>query len=371
MSSTSVAETETNVASESERGALLLDSLEIKGYRCFEHLVVEKLGRVNLIVGKNSVGKTALLEALGAYAHRGYHRILLELLYGREEMPLFFDENKQLMFPKDCVSGFSNLFIGYPQLNFDSNVSLSIGSFLSKRNKLKIYTIRTPNEGLVLVCELLRGDEMVLQTERFSFDDGRISFDTKMPPPMESRFINSGGVPNPILAALWDEIQLTEGQTKAVQALQIINSSIENVGFVAFPKDGKERIPVAVAKNLPQRKPLRSFGEGMHRLLGIALSLANCQNGFLFIDEIENGLHYSIQPNVWRMIFQTARELNVQVFATTHSADCVRAFQQAAEEDEQDEGILIRLVRQNERIKALVFDEEALGTVVEDNIEVR
>jgi uncharacterized protein YigA (DUF484 family) len=71
------------------------------------------------------------------------------------------------------------------------------------------------------------------------------------------------------------------------------------------------------------------------------------------------------------MIFQTARELNVQVFATTHSADCVRAFQKAAAKDGQDEGMLIRLVRQNERIKALVFDKEALEAVVEDNIEVR
>ncbi len=48
---------------------LLLDSLEIKGYRCFEHLTIEKLGRVNLIVGKNNVGKTALLEALWIYAN--------------------------------------------------------------------------------------------------------------------------------------------------------------------------------------------------------------------------------------------------------------------------------------------------------------
>ena len=65
---TTVAENEQIKTGEDENPALLLDSLEIKGYRCFEHLTIEKLGRVNLIVGKNNVGKTALLEALLIYA---------------------------------------------------------------------------------------------------------------------------------------------------------------------------------------------------------------------------------------------------------------------------------------------------------------
>ena len=63
MSQTVAAETEPTAA-ETQKPALLLESLEIKGYRCFEHLVIEKLGRVNLIVGSNGVGKTSLLEAI-------------------------------------------------------------------------------------------------------------------------------------------------------------------------------------------------------------------------------------------------------------------------------------------------------------------
>ena len=69
--STTVEEIEKTEASEETKNELLLDSLEIKGYRCFEHLTIEKLGRVNLIVGKNNVGKTALLEALWIYLSRG------------------------------------------------------------------------------------------------------------------------------------------------------------------------------------------------------------------------------------------------------------------------------------------------------------
>ena len=44
-------------------------SFSIKNFRCFDELTVEGMGRINLIAGKNNVGKTALLEAL--WVHGG------------------------------------------------------------------------------------------------------------------------------------------------------------------------------------------------------------------------------------------------------------------------------------------------------------
>ncbi len=109
----------------------------------------------------------------------------------------------------------------------------------------------------------------------------------------------------------------------------------------------------------------------MSRLLGIALALVNCRDGMLLVDEIECGLHYSILPDVWKLIFKTAKDLNVQVFATTHSKDCIEAFEEAAREDEESEGILIRLERQGERIVAKTIDEKRLELAVNHNVEVR
>ena len=79
--------------------------------------------------------------------------------------------------------------------------------------------------------------------------------------------------------------------------------------------------------------PLRSLGDGAVRLFGVALALANSQGGFLLIDEAENGIHHTIQRDFWRMVLLTAQANNVQVFATTHSWDCVVGFAQAAVED--------------------------------------
>lgn len=66
-------------------GKLLLESLEIQNFRGFHHLQIEKLGRVNLIVGKNNIGKTSLLEALELYARRGAPELIRQFLRSRND----------------------------------------------------------------------------------------------------------------------------------------------------------------------------------------------------------------------------------------------------------------------------------------------
>jgi hypothetical protein len=77
-----------------------------------------------------------------------------------------------------------------------------------------------------------------------------------------------------------------------------------------------------------------------------------------------------VQRDIWRAIFRLAKDLNVQVFATSHSWDCVRAFQEAASESPQD-GVLVRLSRLDDRIVPTLFSEKELKIVTRDGIEVR
>jgi AAA15 family ATPase/GTPase len=113
------------------------------------------------------------------------------------------------------------------------------------------------------------------------------------------------------------------------------------------------------------------MGDGMVRLFNLALALVNSKGGILLVDEIENGLHYSIHEKLWELVFKTARDLDVQVFATTHSWDCIEAFQRAACEDTSSEGYLIRLGWRRDDIVATVYDENDLAIVTRDHIEVR
>ena len=114
-----------------------------------------------------------------------------------------------------------------------------------------------------------------------------------------------------------------------------------------------------------------SLGDGMLRALGISLALVSVKDGILLIDEFENGLYYTVQPDLWQFIFRIARRLNVQVFATTHSWDCIEAFQRAAREDHQEEGLLIRLESKTGEIGVTLYDERELTIATREHIEVR
>jgi AAA15 family ATPase/GTPase len=112
------------------------------------------------------------------------------------------------------------------------------------------------------------------------------------------------------------------------------------------------------------------MGDGMNRVFELALGLANSKDGLLLVDELENGVHYSAQEQLWRLIFETASQLNVQVFATTHSWDCIESFQRAASAHQAD-GALISLARQDGDVKATVFNERDLEIITRESIEVR
>jgi len=166
---------------------------------------------------------------------------------------------------------------------------------------------------------------------------------------------------------------LSGNRAVALQALKTIVASLEDVNLVGASNE-IVRSPIFIAKLNGQKPiPLSSLGEGLVRAFAISLALANSQNGFLFIDEFETGLHHSVQKQMWELILNKAKELNIQVFATTHSWDCVEAFQQVAVENEGDEAMLIRLQRRKsgDGIVSILYDKEDLTIVTEDNIEVR
>ena len=89
------------------------------------------------------------------------------------------------------------------------------------------------------------------------------------------------------------------------------------------------------------------------------------------IDEAENGIHHSIQRDFWEMILRTAEENNVQVFATTHSWDCVAGFAQASTDLDDVDGALVRIERHGNDTRAVEYSEEKLEVAAKQGIEVR
>lgn len=170
---------------------------------------------------------------------------------------------------------------------------------------------------------------------------------------------------------LWDQIALTDKENHIVEALRIIEPGTDRITFIK-DEDTIQRVTVVKINRNKSVVPLRSMGDGMNRILTIILSLVNAENGFLLIDEFENGLHYTVQEDLWRMIFKLAKELNVQVFATTHSDDCIRAFAHVLDsEGNQPEGQYFRLEKFGEEIKPVFYSTSELEIATDQDIEIR
>ncbi len=378
-----------SVAVSDSRG-LHLPDLVIRGFRGIEDLAVSRLGRVNLISGKNSVGKTTLLDAVRVYAARGNYSVLLDILQTREELTDSSDEEGDEFFVPDLERLFYDG--GFPTdyyisigpkddtLRLDMKIAPLSEEFLSRQR----FSLR---EGLL--AEDLRALKVEFQNASSETPIDRLLHRYRLPRrglPRQARngesefssrilceTLGPGLLSNSDMARFWDKVALTDDEALAVETLNLIfDDVVERVTIVGNNRTSLGG-PRAVARLRAEdrRVPLKSLGDGAVRLFGVALALANSRDGFLLIDEVENGIHYSLQRDFWKMVMQTAYENNVQIFATTHSWDCIRSFAYAAMELEDVEGSLVRLYKRDNKVKSVEYSESDLRVVAEQGIEVR
>ena len=361
---------------------LILNSLEVRNFRAFHDLKIEHLGRVNLLVGKNNVGKTSLLEAIQMYASRASTPTFIwEIMRARREVKQSFIN------VRDMLAALKYLFYGRNDIR-PGLQPIQIGPINSPQEMLSIaidWSITETRDGALHTRPLEPGEDYTADNlaPRFTIQAAGTTLSYPIDPSLPQGILrlNSNEIPCILtpshglggrrLIELWDGIALTKLEADVLATLRLIAPGLVDLNFVSTPLSGGERIPVVKITDSDEPLPLYSLGDGMLRALGISLALVNAKDGILLIDEFENGLYYSVQPAVWRLIFQVARRLNVQVFVTTHSWDCVEAFEKAANADHQENGLLIRLESKQGDIVATLFDERQLGIATREHIEVR
>ena len=173
------------------------------------------------------------------------------------------------------------------------------------------------------------------------------------------------------MGEVWDTITLTDDEEKVMHALSFITDNILKIVMVNNPTESAARMPMARVKYFDQPVPLKSLGEGVNRFLSIALALVRSKGGVLLIDEIENGIHYSVHKDMWKLILREAENSNIQVFCTTHSLDAVKGLKEASEELDYEEVSVIRIESAKDRIRAVCFDRDELAIAADENIEIR
>ena len=234
----------------------------------------------------------------------------------------------------------SSLFHGFPQ--FSAAIEPIVIESMGRKEHLKLsiqtgwYTEETESDGSIR--RILQTQDHVDESEVASALVVEVNGSTRLLPltsfgryfrrssgtgfPRESRirymFVGPyGGEQTGTLGALWDRIALSAHEEDVVNALQVIDPEIMAVSMVGGEGTRQPRTAIVRASNFMQRPvPLRSYGDGVNRLFGIVLSQVNAKDGLLLIDEFENGMHYWIQRDAWRMVFDLAeRKLDIQVVA--------------------------------------------------------
>lgn len=177
---------------------------------------------------------------------------------------------------------------------------------------------------------------------------------------------------NGVIAAL-SAIQLNPEEALVLDILRLIEPKLEGITAVPTPEIpglAQDRGGVFVKlQGQRERVPIASLGEGTWRLLGLALALVDAKGSVLLVDEIDIGLHYSVQAQMWRMVKLAAEQLDVQVFATTHSRDCIHALAQLARADVTANSEVT--IQRIEGERAIAYNEQEIVLAAERGIEVR
>ncbi len=377
---------------------LHLPSLYISGFRGIGELNLPRLAQVTLFVGDNGVGKSTILDAVRLYAGRGNLNAIAQLLDSREEYSQAWENGELVdnlwwpaLFRKMPRDTDQRLEIG-PAPEADGGGGLVIETVTLDEDSAEVRQRRGVGGGIASgsffkVVVRFNGEEWRLYDYNLqnAKPSPNSSPEAEIAVAMERREEIPGticesvgpGLPdNDDLGRKWDEIALTSFEDDVVEILRpIVGPDLERVGVVGKPLGPlhkPDRQVVARLRGDRNRMPLKSLGDGALRFFDMAVTLANSADGYLLIDEVENGIHYSHFEELWRMILEAAVERNIQVLATTHSFDCVAGFARAANSLPGDNGMLIRLDKGDDgEIKTAQYSEDLLSVADEMGIEVR
>ena len=374
----------------------MLRDLTIQNYRSFKDFQIDGLARVNLIVGMNNNGKTSLLESVYLLVNQGKFECLIDLLNSRGEI----DVERLTRSASPASSGgllsrevsrlnFLHIFYGH-KLSF--NHAINIQSQKEEPLLFQIQPQAIPKQlqisetvgyvdADVAAFELILSYSHDIERKLYVSSNGALRLGSSQSKNLfqtnlslsannQSVFLTTNNLDIEQLAVLWDSITLTPKEESVVAALQILESRVERISFTSRQTSNSGILLKLRGQLNPI--PLGSMGDGMRRILTLAMSAVTVENGFLLVDEIDTGFHYQIQTDIWRLILEIAQKLNIQVFATTHSWDCVYAFEEAlAQSKDGSIGKLFRLSMRDENIRAVEYTANDLSIAVRQGIEVR
>ena len=318
----------------------MLRKIEIRNFKCFDDFGIDKLKRVNLIGGKNNVGKTAFMEACYVNVHaqtlESFLDALIDIKSFRDTMNILDDRNRGKSIDVNKTIEHSN--------NIATRSNINIAEYsIKKENGIKEHVFKFANQTIIVNAKDFYPDTVhnIRNIE----------------------FIDNYGLNDNDIIALYSSVQKKDKEAYLNNAINTFDNMIEAFKII----DEKPQCKVN-GKYLE----LSEFGDGLRQYISIICALFSCEDGYLFLDEIENGIHYTQFDRLWQIIFNISREQNVQVFATTHSKECIESYARvSAGQDDDDIGFLEFGRDTKGTVKALSIGNEQLVSEINSGNGVR
>ena len=355
-----------------------IKNIEIKNFKCFKDFKAEGFGRVNLIGGKNNVGKTAFMEAC--------------LLSKSEDTKWLFRRLLEIQTHRDVINNLLLKTTREEDLQKLIKDNLDLYIILEKKegedwdayDDREIYSRNVWEKGII---KIERDTKINIFTK-----DTKLNYISYYGSEEEYK----GDLPDTYtLSELVDFLDISFHSTKKAYSLNFIspysnsNEELENIIGQSKLDDKYDALnkylldvfnvsSIDIIKNKPmlrvgnEYRELSYFGQGIKTFINIISSILLLEDDVIFIDEIENGIHYTNLDKLWEIIFTISKQQKVQVFATTHSKECIESYARVAKKLEDEEITFIELGKNKEdELKAMVYSYNWFIDEVEQNHEVR
>jgi predicted ATPase len=346
-------------AATSAGGLTMYRAFSIRNFRCFREFTIEPLERVNLIVGKNNTGKTALLEAL-------------HILGGPRDLDLehVLRLNRHRGFPVERHAMGAELW-------------RVLWSDFAVDQAIEFDGCHVPDDALAHHCRVVfrRGTKNA-HWEYWEEGGGHKNIRAQVDATMSGDALALGSAYQhaPVAVSVPGRYEHSR-DVERLNALQLAmqGEAVEKVVRVIEPRLKSLRIQLACSVPVIHAdigtgslQPVPLLGEGTERILSLTLSLATAEKGLALIDELDSGLHWSVLKGVWKALAEAARTHDVQIFATTHSWECIVAAHEAFQESEVYDFHVHRLDRAGDDIKAVTYAEaDVIEAAIKHGLEMR
>lgn len=314
-----------------------IQNIKIKKYKCLDDFEAKGFKRINLIAGKNNVGKTVILEAL-----------LISCLPNLESLYHCFISIKTNRDTINVITSLDNP-IGDLQslINQDEfNITTNLGNSFLKDAQVG-YDIKCLNNNYhnKTYAELEDFIQKKIKIRKYAFITNFISSHTSVAKMQQ---------------VLIDSIKLN-GKYEELNSYFKILFEIDNIDII----DNKPHIKIN-----NKYEPMSFYGEGIKYCLNIILALMSGAKK-VFIDEIENGIHHDTLNKLWEIILEISEKYSIQVFITTHSKECIESYSMSCKKLNDTDISFVELGMNKDRRSVMVYSYDWLLEKLEDGNDLR